>query len=119
MAATVGGSAQAIVAALGGVENVVELEPCITRLRIRVVDPDKVDVSGLESLGALGVRATGRELQIVFGPQAEEISEQISSLLPTRVSEPGGLDPIEPDLDSRAASLLLGTDTDDEEASGE
>jgi len=112
-------NADAVITALGGVANVVELEPCITRVRIRVVDPEQVDVAGLEALGALGVKATGRELQVVFGPQAEAISDQISARLPSTVSQPGGLDPIESDPNSRAATLILGTDSDDEEATGE
>lgn len=114
-----GSNAPAILAALGGADNVVELEPCITRLRVRVVDPGRVDGAALGSVGALGVRQTGHELQLVFGPQADEIAQAVSALLPAAVSQPGGLAPMPADADSRAASLLLGTNDDDEEATGE
>ena len=34
--------AQQILAALGGQANVVDLEPCITRLRVEVANPDLI-----------------------------------------------------------------------------
>lgn len=114
-------SAPAVLAALGGAGNVVELEPCITRLRVRVNDPDIVDVGALEALGAHGVRRTGNEMQIVLGPSAEDVSDALAALLPTGVSEPGGLDPLPADANSPAANILLGVTAIDEaeQATGE
>ncbi len=39
--------AEEILAALGGGANVVDLEPCITRLRVELTDPGQVDEDGL------------------------------------------------------------------------
>lgn len=48
-------SAQQIVEGLGGRENITDLEPCITRLRVEVVDQDKVDEEALRATGAFGL----------------------------------------------------------------
>ena len=38
-----------IVKGLGGRDNITDLEPCITRLRVEVVDQDKVDEEALRA----------------------------------------------------------------------
>ena len=50
--------AEQILAALGGADNIVEIEPCITRLRTEVEDPAKVDEAALQAAGAHGVMAS-------------------------------------------------------------
>ena len=47
--------AQQIVDGLGGLANIVEVEPCITRLRTEVEDPALVDQAALKAAGAYGV----------------------------------------------------------------
>ena len=47
--------AATILAALGGVANIVEIEPCTTRLRSEVRDPTQVDTRALRAAGAHGV----------------------------------------------------------------
>ena len=42
--------AQSIVKALGGFDNIIEIEPCITRLRVEVKDQEKVDEEEIEDL---------------------------------------------------------------------
>ena len=75
--------AAAVVAALGGSGNISELEPCITRVRVRVENADLVNDSLLQALGAKGVIHTGKELQIVVGPVADELVDQINALVGT------------------------------------
>ncbi len=41
--------AEKIVAGLGGIDNIEEVEGCITRLRTEVVDPSKVDDAALKA----------------------------------------------------------------------
>jgi N-acetylglucosamine PTS system EIIB component len=72
---------QQILAALGGAENVEEIEGCITRLRTEVVDSSLVDQAALKSLGAHGVMVSGSAVQVVVGPEAETIAEDIQDLL--------------------------------------
>ncbi|MFC4049346.1 glucose PTS transporter subunit EIIB [Actinomadura syzygii] len=73
--------AEAIVAALGGAENIVEIEPCATRLRTEVADPSKVDDAALKKAGAFGVMRSGIVVQVVVGPEADTISSDIEDLL--------------------------------------
>ncbi|MFH5822388.1 glucose PTS transporter subunit EIIB [Georgenia sp. AZ-5] len=73
--------AQDIVAALGGAPNVVDVEPCITRLRVEVRDPAVVGEADLKSTGAFGVVRSGRVVQIVVGPEADGLAEEIHELL--------------------------------------
>ncbi|GAA1854209.1 PTS glucose/sucrose transporter subunit IIB [Myceligenerans crystallogenes] len=69
-----------ILAALGGNANVVELEPCITRLRVEVSDPSLVDEPGLKSSGAFGVVRSGRVVQVIVGPEADELAAELDGL---------------------------------------
>ena len=73
--------ASAILAALGGGNNVVEIEPCITRLRCEVEDDAKVDEAGLKSAGAHGVMRQGAVVQVVVGPEADTLANDIEDLL--------------------------------------
>lgn len=73
--------AEKIVAGLGGADNIVEIEACITRLRTDVKDPSKVDEAALKAAGAYGVISAGRVVQVVVGPEAENLTDDIQDLL--------------------------------------
>ncbi|MBA8823518.1 PTS system N-acetylglucosamine-specific IIB component [Saccharopolyspora lacisalsi] len=73
--------AAAILTALGGGNNIVEIEPCITRLRCEVEDGSKVDEAGLKAAGAHGVMQQGTVVQVVVGPEADTLSGDIEDLL--------------------------------------
>ena len=45
----------AILAALGGADNITSLDNCITRLRLSVADMSKVDTNALKANRAIGV----------------------------------------------------------------
>lgn len=70
-------TARAIIAALGGGENLSQVNCCLTRLRVTVVDPAKVDRERLLELGAAGVIGKGDSLQIVVGTMADELKQLI------------------------------------------
>ncbi|VEG27102.1 glucose PTS transporter subunit EIIB [Actinomyces howellii] len=72
--------AQKIVTALGGFENITEIEPCITRLRCELTDPSLVDEAALKAAGAHGVVTVGSVVQVVVGPNADTIAEDIEDL---------------------------------------
>lgn len=67
--------------ALGGAENVEEIEGCITRLRTEVDDSSVVDEAALKAMGAHGVVVSGGMVQVVVGPEAENLAEDIQDLL--------------------------------------
>jgi N-acetylglucosamine PTS system EIIB component len=70
-----------IVAGLGGAGNIVEVEGCITRLRTEVSDPSKVDEAALKRVGAHGVLVAGKIVQVVVGPEADSLADDVSDLL--------------------------------------
>jgi PTS system N-acetylglucosamine-specific IIC component len=80
-AARVDSKAEQLIAAFGGRENLVNVDACITRLRMDVVDPTKVDQARLKSLGAAGVIEVGNSVQAVFGTQAEALKNDILDVL--------------------------------------
>ncbi|MEI6251951.1 MAG: PTS transporter subunit EIIC [Mycobacteriaceae bacterium] len=73
--------AEQLIAAFGGRENLVNVDACITRLRMDVADPSRVDHSRLKALGAAGVIAVGNSVQAVFGTQAEALKNDIIDVL--------------------------------------
>lgn len=73
-------SAEQILAALGGPNNVTDLAACITRLRVSVSNPEDVSEDSLKDAGAYGVVVHGRTVQVVVGPTADELAAQISAL---------------------------------------
>jgi N-acetylglucosamine PTS system EIICBA or EIICB component len=70
-----------IIAAFGGRENLVNVDACITRLRVEVADKAKVDQAKLKSLGAAGVIEVGNSVQAVFGTAAEALKNDINDIL--------------------------------------
>ena len=73
--------AEQILAGLGGADNVVEIEPCITRLRTEVNDGSLVDEAVLKAAGAHGVMKSGNVVQVVVGPEADTLAEDIEDLM--------------------------------------
>lgn len=72
--------AEKILAALGGDANILDLEPCITRLRAEVADPSLVDDAALKAAGAFGVVRSGKVVQVVVGPEADTLASDIEDL---------------------------------------
>lgn len=73
--------AAAILAALGGVANIVDIEPCTTRLRSEVRDTALVDPGALRAAGAHGVMISGRVVQVVVGPKVDTLASEIEDLM--------------------------------------
>jgi len=73
--------AEQLIAAFGGRENLVNVDACITRLRMDVADTSKVDQARLKALGAAGVIEVGNSVQAVFGTQAEALKNDIIDVL--------------------------------------
>jgi PTS system N-acetylglucosamine-specific IIC component len=79
--AAVDSTAEQLIAAFGGRENLVNVDACITRLRMEVADAGKVDKDRLKALGAAGVIEVGSNVQAVFGTQAEALKNDILDVL--------------------------------------
>lgn len=70
-----------VLAALGGKENVISVDACITRLRLEVKDTALVNDTELKRLGASGVLKVGQNgVQAIFGAKAQFIANDIKGL---------------------------------------
>ncbi len=73
--------ARQFIQALGGKENLLTVDACITRLRLTLADSQKIDENQLKALGSKGnVRLGENGLQVVLGPEAELIADAIKQL---------------------------------------
>ncbi|AFC32920.1 PTS system, N-acetylglucosamine-specific IIBC component [Paenibacillus mucilaginosus 3016] len=74
--------AGSVLTSIGGADNVVGLDACITRLRLVVKDDKIVDDKALKALGAAGVMRLGQgAVQVIFGPQSESLKDEINKLM--------------------------------------
>lgn len=74
-----------LIVALGGASNLLDVDACTTRLRLRIADQDKVNEAGLKALGAAGLlRPTPETLQVVIGLRADEIASKMREALGVR-----------------------------------
>ena len=76
---TLGDFAGKIVDGLGGMENLLDVQNCATRLRVTVKDASKVDEKFLKSAGAKGVIVKGDAIQVIVGTQVEFVADEINS----------------------------------------
>lgn len=74
-----------ILEGLGGHENISDLDSCATRLRVTVIDADKVDEKILKVSGAAGVVKSGKAVQVVYGPQVSVIKSKIADFMENTV----------------------------------
>ena len=74
-------NAPAVLAALGGEENIVSVDACITRLRVEVKDKANVNKDQLKALGAAGVVEVGNGIQAIFGAKADAYKNEIKNIL--------------------------------------
>jgi PTS system N-acetylglucosamine-specific IIC component len=79
--AAVDSKAEQVIAAFGGRANLMNVDACITRLRVEVADKHQVDQDRLKNLGAAGVIEVGNSVQAVFGTDAEALKNDINDIL--------------------------------------
>ncbi len=81
-----GYNGEVILKALGGAQNILALDNCITRLRLSVQDMALVDDATLKANGALGVvKLDEHNLQVVIGPQVHLVKNEIQSMMTATV----------------------------------
>ena len=85
--ATVDELSQTISRGLGGKANISDVDCCATRLRITVIDPDKVNDALLKSTGASGVVHKGQGVQIIYGPRVTVIKSDLEDYLASMTEE--------------------------------
>jgi glucose PTS system EIICB or EIICBA component len=70
-----------LVRAFGGRSNIVSLDACITRLRVKLVDVTKASPETLKALGAAGVVVVGDGMQAIFGTRSENLKTEMEDYL--------------------------------------
>ena len=72
---------QAIIDGLGGLDNIVDLDNCATRLRVTVKDGTKVSEPKLKGTGAVGIISKGTSIQVVYGPTVNIIKNDLEAYI--------------------------------------
>ena len=70
-----------VLEALGGKENIENIDACITRLRVEVKDAKVVDKNQLKKLGAAGVLEVSGGVQAIFGGKSDTLKNYIKELM--------------------------------------
>ena len=71
-----------VVEGLGGKENIVNVENCISRLRVDLKDPKKVDQVKIKDSGCAGIFfPSEKHIHVVFGPHVEFVRHAVDDLL--------------------------------------
>jgi PTS system glucose-specific IIC component len=113
-----------LVRAFGGRSNVVSLDACITRLRVKLADITKASPGKLKALGAAGVVVVGDGMQAIFGTRSENLKTEMEDYLkhagpeadeieepsPVKAPTAGALQPKLRDQDAarRASAFIAG-----------
>ena len=73
--------AATILEGLGGKENVVSIDNCITRLRLEVKDNTAVDEKKIKSAGVAGVVRPGKtSVQVIIGTKVQFVADEFKKL---------------------------------------
>lgn len=71
-----------IIALLGGRDNIVLVDACMTRLRVTVKEIDKVaDLDAWKAEGAMGLVKKDNGIQAIYGPKADVLKSDINDIL--------------------------------------
>ncbi|MFU2316869.1 glucose PTS transporter subunit EIIB [Rahnella sp. PCH160] len=64
-----------LIDALGGRENIINVDACITRLRVTVKELRRVNSGVIQQAGAIGVVIIGQEVHAIFGKQSDSLKK--------------------------------------------
>ena len=74
--------AEAIIGLLGGRENIILVDACMTRLRVTVKDTERVaPLAEWKAQGAMGLLKRDNGIQAVYGPKADVLKSDINDIL--------------------------------------
>lgn len=74
--------AKTVLEGLGGKENVVSLDNCITRLRLEVKDNTKVNERVIKSAGVAGIiRPSKNAVQVIIGTKVQFVADEMKKML--------------------------------------
>ena len=74
--------AKSVLEALGGKENIENIDACVTRIRLVAVDANKLNEAELKRLGASGVmKLDSKNVQVIFGTLADPLVTHIKKIM--------------------------------------
>ena len=74
--------AKKILENIGGKENVIDVESCVTRLRLELKDGSLVNEENIKRTGAGGIMRFGEnEIQVIIGVEVNRITKEFKRLL--------------------------------------
>ncbi|MDW4572692.1 glucose PTS transporter subunit IIA [Microbacterium sp. M3] len=96
--------------ALGGRDNILELENCATRLRMEIDDVSKVDDTALKRAGAAGtMKPGGKSVQVIYGTNVQFVKDAMEQIMSGQVEAPTPAAP-EPGIAPAAGGTAVLTD---------
>lgn len=72
-----------IIMGLGGLDNIIDIDNCATRLRVMLVDGKKVREEVLKESGSAGIFKKGNHFQIIYGPKVVNIKAELVEYIKT------------------------------------
>ena len=79
------GTAEKFIAALGGKQNIIDVDNCATRLRMEIADTSQVDEHALKRAGAAGtIKPGGHSVQVVYGLNVQFVKDAMEDILNDR-----------------------------------
>lgn len=86
-------TADRFIHALGGKENIDEVENCATRLRMQLHDVSKADEAALKRAGATGVmKPGGKSYQVIYGLNVQFVKDAMDGLMDGSLTAPSAKD---------------------------
>ena len=70
-----------ILEGLGGLTNIIDIDACATRLRVRLQDGSRVQQDLLKQSGSVGIVLKGNSIQVVYGPQVSNIRTDLEDYI--------------------------------------
>lgn len=99
--------AAAIVAAVGGEDNITSLYHCVTRLRFGLVDRARVDEAAVRAVGAVqAINDSGQQFQVIIGNDVPKVFAAVKETHPGLVAKVN--DPNAEDGDAAGAPAATG-----------
>ncbi|MEU1970277.1 N-acetylglucosamine-specific PTS transporter subunit IIBC [Microbacterium sp. NPDC019599] len=96
--------------ALGGKENITELDNCATRLRMEIADVSQVDEVALKRAGAAGtMKAGGHSVQVVYGLNVQFVKDAMERVMSGEVEMPAAAPEPAPVAETATATMTRTT----------
>ena len=73
--------AESLATYLGGADNIVEVDNCTTRLRLKVKDSDKIQDSEIKKLVPGLLKPSKEAVQVIIGPHVEFVATELKRIL--------------------------------------